>query len=200
MAEPADRGQRPARRSGLTSPDPVRTGYGPRRPPRTRPRARNPGHAAEQASGTTPTPGFTPQNSSCTNQAGNEPPQLAGGSRLRSPGSRLLRDAGIDVIAQAEDAKALPSEVRQARPDVAVVDTRMPDTDEGLVAAQAIRADHPEIGVLVLSQYVEPSYATRLIQDHPERVGYLLKERVSNIATVVDALRQIVDGKPSSTR
>jgi len=125
---------------------------------------------------------------------------LAGGSRLRSPGSRLLRDAGIDVIAQAEDAKALPSEVRQARPDVAVVDTRMPDTDEGLVAAQAIRADHPEIGVLVLSQYVEPSYATRLIQDHPERVGYLLKERVSNIATVVDALRQIVDGKPSSTR
>ena len=68
-------------------------------------------------------------------------------------------------------------------------------TDEGLVAAQAIRADHPEIGVLVLSQYVEPSYAIRLIQDHPERVGYLLKERVSDIATVVDALRRIVDGE-----
>ena len=115
---------------------------------------------------------------------------------------RMLRDAGIDVVAQAGDAEALLREVRQARPDVAIVDIKMPPThtDEGLVAAQAIRADHPEIGVLVLSQYVEPSYAIRLIQDHPERVGYLLKERVSNIATVVDALRQIVDGKPSSTR
>ena len=110
---------------------------------------------------------------------------------------RLLTDAGIDVVAQAEDAEALLREVRQARPDVAVVDIRMPPThtDEGLVAARAIRADHPEIGVLVLSQYVEPSYAIRLIQDHPERVGYLLKERVSDIATVVDALRRIVDGE-----
>ena len=68
-------------------------------------------------------------------------------------------------------------------------------TDEGLIAARAIRADHPGIGVLVLSQYVEPSYAMRLIQDHPERVGYLLKERVFDIATVVDALRRIVDGE-----
>ncbi len=110
---------------------------------------------------------------------------------------RLLRDAGIDVVAQAEDAEALLREVRQAQPDVAVVDIKMPPThtDEGLVAAQAIRADHPEIGVLVLSQYVEPSYAMRLIQDHPERVGYLLKERVFDIATVVDALRRIVDGE-----
>jgi DNA-binding NarL/FixJ family response regulator len=68
-------------------------------------------------------------------------------------------------------------------------------TDEGLVAAQAIRAEYPQVGVLVLSQYVEPSYATRLIQEHPERVGYLLKERVFDIATVVDALRRIVDGE-----
>ena len=110
---------------------------------------------------------------------------------------RLLRDAGIDVVAQAGDAEALLREVRQAQPDVAVVDIKMPPThtDEGLVAAQAIRAGHPDIGVLVLSQYVEPSYAMRLIQDHPERVGYLLKERVSDIATVVDALRRIVDGE-----
>ena len=110
---------------------------------------------------------------------------------------RMLRDAGIDVVAQAGDAEALLREVRQARPDVAIVDIKMPPThtDEGLVAAQAIRADHPETGVLVLSQYVEPSYAMRLIQDHPERVGYLLKERVSDIATVVDALRRIVDGE-----
>jgi DNA-binding NarL/FixJ family response regulator len=115
---------------------------------------------------------------------------------------RMLRDAGIDVVAQAGDAEALLREVRQARPDVAIVDIKMPPThtDEGLIAAQAIRADHPETGVLVLSQYVEPSYAMRLIQDHPERVGYLLKERVSDIATVVDALRRIVDGKRSSTR
>jgi DNA-binding NarL/FixJ family response regulator len=88
-------------------------------------------------------------------------------------------------------------EVRLARPDVALVDIRMPPThtDEGLAAAQTIRAEHPQVGVLVLSQYVEPSYALRLIQDQPERVGYLLKERVFDIATVVDALRRIVDGE-----
>jgi len=110
---------------------------------------------------------------------------------------RLLRDVGVEVVAEAEDAQGLLYQVRLARPDVAVVDIRMPPThtDEGLVAAQAIRAEHPQVGVLVLSQYVEPSYALRLIQDQPERVGYLLKERVFDIATVVDALRRIVDGE-----
>ena len=110
---------------------------------------------------------------------------------------RLLRDANIEVVAEAEDADGLLREVRRTGPDVAVVDIRMPPshTDEGLVAAQAIRAEHPGIGVLVLSQYVEPSYALRLIQDQPERIGYLLKERVFDIATVVDALRRIVDGE-----
>jgi DNA-binding NarL/FixJ family response regulator len=110
---------------------------------------------------------------------------------------RLLRDAGIDVVAEADDAEGLLREVRLARPDVALVDIRMPPThtDEGLAAAQTIRAEHPQVGVLVLSQYVEPSYALRLIQDQPERVGYLLKERVFDIATVVDALRRIVDGE-----
>jgi DNA-binding NarL/FixJ family response regulator len=110
---------------------------------------------------------------------------------------RLLRDAGIDVVAEAEDAEALLREVRLSRPDVALVDIRMPPThtDEGLVAARTIRAEYPQVGVLVLSQYVEPSYAMRLLQEHPERVGYLLKERVFDIATVVDALRRIVDGE-----
>ena len=110
---------------------------------------------------------------------------------------RLLRDAGIDVVGEAEDAEGLLRHIRLDRPDVAIIDIRMPPThtDEGLVAAQSIRAEHPEVGVLLLSQYVEPSYAMRLIEDQPERVGYLLKERVFDIATVVDALRRIVDGE-----
>ena len=109
----------------------------------------------------------------------------------------VLEEAGMDVVAQAADADELLSSVRGTQPDAAVVDIRMPPThtDEGLVAAQQIRSEHPNIGVLVLSQYVEPAYAMRLIEDHPERVGYLLKERVFDIATVVDALRRIVDGE-----
>ena len=109
----------------------------------------------------------------------------------------LLEDAGVEVIAEAEDADELLRKLRLDPPDVAVVDIRMPPThtDEGLVAAQSIRSEHPEVGVLVLSQYVEPSYAMRLVEDHPERVGYLLKDRVFDIATVVDALRRIVDGE-----
>ncbi len=110
---------------------------------------------------------------------------------------RLLLDAGVDVVAQATDAQELIKQVRLTRPDVAMIDIRMPPThtDEGLVAARQIRSEHPNIGVLVLSQYVEPSYAMKLIEDHPERVGYLLKERVFDIATVVDALRRIVDAE-----
>jgi len=110
---------------------------------------------------------------------------------------RLLRDANIDVVGEAEDADGLLRHVRMTHPDVALVDIRMPPThtDEGLVAAQSIRAEHPQVGVLLLTQYIEASYAMRLIEDHPERVGYLLKERVFDIATVVDALRRIVDGE-----
>ena len=109
----------------------------------------------------------------------------------------LLEDAGVEVIAEAGDADELLRKVRLDPPDVAVVDIRMPPThtDEGLVAAQSIRSEHPDVGVLVLSQYVEPSYAMRLVEDHPERVGYLLKDRVFDIATVIDALRRIVDGE-----
>jgi DNA-binding NarL/FixJ family response regulator len=110
---------------------------------------------------------------------------------------RLLRDAEIEVVAEAEDAEALLRHVRNARPDVAIVDIRMPPThtDEGLVAAQQIRAEYPHVGVLVLSQYVEPSYALRLLEEHPERTGYLLKERVFDVALLVDALRRIADSE-----
>lgn len=111
--------------------------------------------------------------------------------------ARLLRDAGVEVVAQAGDAGELLRHVAVHRPDVAIVDIRMPPshTDEGLVAAQQIRAEHPTIGVLVLSHYVEPSYAMRLIEEQPEQVGYLLKERIFDVATLVDALRRIVDGE-----
>ncbi len=110
---------------------------------------------------------------------------------------RLLGDAGIDVVGVAEDADALLRLVHQQRPDVAITDIRMPPThtDEGLAAAARIRAEYPTTGVLVLSQYVEPSYAMRLLADHPESVGYLLKERVFDVAVLVDALRRITDGE-----
>jgi len=110
---------------------------------------------------------------------------------------RLLRDAEVDVVAEAENGDELLRHVRLARPDAAIVDIRMPPThsDEGLVAAQQIRSEHPEIGVLVLSQYVEPSYAMRLLEEHPERVAYLLKERVFDVAVLIDALRRIVEGE-----
>jgi len=94
---------------------------------------------------------------------------------------RLLTDAGHDVVGQAEDADGLLRDTRLTHPDAVIVDIRMPPThtDEGLVAAGRIRAEQPDVGVLVLSQYIEPSYALRLIEDRPEGVGYLLKERVS---------------------
>ncbi len=110
---------------------------------------------------------------------------------------RLLRDAEVEVVAEAEDAEALLRHVRNARPDVAIVDIRMPPThtDEGLVAAQQIRSEFPDVGVLVLSQYVEPSYAMRLLEEHPERTGYLLKDRVFDVALLIDALRRIADNE-----
>jgi DNA-binding NarL/FixJ family response regulator len=111
--------------------------------------------------------------------------------------TRLLTDAGVDVVGEAGDAASLLRAVRMTQPDAAVVDIRMPPThtDEGLVAAQQIRAEHPDIGVLILSQYVEPHYAMRLIEEHPERIGYLLKERVFDVANLIDALRRLADGE-----
>jgi serine/threonine-protein kinase len=110
---------------------------------------------------------------------------------------RLLGDAGIDVVSEAEDAESLLRSVRQTTPDAVIVDIRMPPshTDEGLVAAQRIRSEHPDVGVLVLSQYIEPGYALRLIEDHPQGVGYLLKERVYDGAVLVDALRRITESE-----
>ncbi|HEX5896305.1 MAG TPA: response regulator transcription factor [Thermoleophilaceae bacterium] len=110
---------------------------------------------------------------------------------------RLLQDAEIEVVGQADDASSLLRQVRATRPDAAIVDIRMPPThtDEGLVAAGLIRAELPEVGVLILSEYIEPSYAMRLLEEHPERVGYLLKERVFDVALLVDALRRLGDGE-----
>jgi len=110
---------------------------------------------------------------------------------------RLLDDAGVDVVAEAEDGESLLRHVRLARPDAAIVDIRMPPThtDEGLVAAQAIRAEHPDVGVLLLSQYVEANYAMRLLEEHPERIGYLLKDRVFDVVILLDALRRITEGE-----
>jgi DNA-binding NarL/FixJ family response regulator len=110
---------------------------------------------------------------------------------------RLLEDAGVEVVAQAEDAESLVRRVRATEPDAAIVDIRMPPThtDEGLVAASMIRTELPDVAVLILSQYIEPSYAMRLLEEHPERVGYLLKERVFDVALLVDALRRLGDGE-----
>jgi DNA-binding NarL/FixJ family response regulator len=110
---------------------------------------------------------------------------------------RLLADAGLEVSAAVGDGDALLREVALHRPDAAVVDIRMPPThsDEGLVAAARIRQQHPQVAVLVLSQYVAPHYAMRLLSEHPERVGYLLKDRVMDGAVLVDALRRLVDGE-----
>jgi DNA-binding NarL/FixJ family response regulator len=110
---------------------------------------------------------------------------------------RLLVEAGQDVVAQAVDGAELLREVARHQPDVAIVDIRMPPThtDEGLVAAERIRDEHPDVAVLVLSQYLEPSYAMRLLEHHPEGVGYLLKDRVFAVAVLVDALHRVCDGE-----
>jgi DNA-binding NarL/FixJ family response regulator len=111
--------------------------------------------------------------------------------------ARLLADAGIEIVGEAADAAQLLRQVAGSQPDVAIVDIRMPPThtDEGLVAAREIRTRHPEVGVLVLSQFLSPSYGVQLLEDHPGRTGYLLKERVSDIAVLVDALQRIVEGE-----
>jgi DNA-binding NarL/FixJ family response regulator len=108
-----------------------------------------------------------------------------------------LADQGHQVVGQADNADDLISIVAVSRPDAVIVDIRMPPThtDEGLVAAHRIRAAYPGIGVLVLSRYVEPSYAMRLIEDRPEGVGYLLKDRIFDAAVLIDALRRITEGE-----
>jgi DNA-binding NarL/FixJ family response regulator len=108
----------------------------------------------------------------------------------------LLGEYGIEVVAAVGDGDGLLGAVEQHRPEVAVVDVRMPPTftDEGLRAALTIRSAYPEVGVLVFSQWVETSYARRLIADHPGRVGYLLKDRIVSTDEFVGALRRVADG------
>jgi DNA-binding NarL/FixJ family response regulator len=116
---------------------------------------------------------------------------------VRSGLARLLTDAGVDVCAEAADADELLRAVDATAPDVAVVDIRMPPThtDEGLVAARRIRAQYPSTAVVLLSQYLQARYAQRLLADQPGGLGYLLKERVSDIAVLVDALHRVSDGE-----
>jgi serine/threonine-protein kinase len=109
----------------------------------------------------------------------------------------LLAAAGVDVVAKVSTAPELLRNVESARPDAVVVDIRMPPThtDEGLVAAQEIRRAYPQVGVMVLSHYLESHWAMRLLEEHPERSGYLLKERVSDVAVLVDALERLTEGE-----
>ena len=116
---------------------------------------------------------------------------------IREGTARLLKEAGVEVVGKAGDAQKLLQVVATEHPDVAIVDIKMPPThtDEGLVAAEQIRGSYPGVGVLVLSQYLEARYATRLLQDHPEALGYLLKERVSDISVLKDAIQRIAEGE-----
>jgi DNA-binding NarL/FixJ family response regulator len=115
---------------------------------------------------------------------------------LRAGVARLLEDVGIDVVAQAGDLDDLLRKVRAHKPDVAIVDIKMPPTfsDEGLQAALLIRSELPGTGVLVLSQYVEKEYAAELLAESAEGVGYLLKDRVADLERFIDAVRRVGDG------
>jgi DNA-binding NarL/FixJ family response regulator len=115
---------------------------------------------------------------------------------LREGVARLLAEAGFEVVGQAGDADELLREVAAKDPDVAIVDIRMPPThtDEGLRAARELRSRYPALGVLVLSQYVRPSYAFELLADDARGVGYLLKDRVSDVRDLADAVNRVGDG------
>ena len=115
---------------------------------------------------------------------------------LREGVARILEDAGFDVVGQSGDAEDLLRKVGAHKPDVAVVDVRMPptNTDEGLRAALDIRARHPNTGVLVLSQYIETRYAAELLSDSAEGVGYLLKDRVADVDRFTESVRRVAEG------
>lgn len=116
---------------------------------------------------------------------------------IREGVARLLAENGVEVVDQMGDADALLRGVRDLRPDVALVDIRMPPThtDEGLRAAREIRSRYPGTAVLVLSQHLEPDYALQLVEGKPERVGYLMKERVGRIEQLLDAVRRVSAGE-----
>jgi DNA-binding NarL/FixJ family response regulator len=115
---------------------------------------------------------------------------------LREGVVRLLEEAGFEVVGQAGDAEDLLRKVRAHKPDAAIVDVRMPPThtDEGIRAAQQIRSELPDVGVLVLSQYVEEAYARELLADDASGIGYLLKDRVADVDALTDAVRRVAAG------
>ena len=115
---------------------------------------------------------------------------------LREALAAALAASGFEVVGQAADVPELMALVERERPDVAVVDVRMPPTHttEGLEAAKRIRAEYPAIAILVLSQYVETRYAADLLREDPAGVGYLLKERVTRLTDLADAVRRVADG------
>jgi DNA-binding NarL/FixJ family response regulator len=115
---------------------------------------------------------------------------------LRDGLERLLRDNGFDVVAAVGDAEALTAAVAEERPDVAVVDIRLPPDfrDEGLRAALELRRSAPDTGVLMVSQYVEPAYAVELLADSRGGIGYLLKDRIMDVGEFVDAVARVARG------
>jgi DNA-binding NarL/FixJ family response regulator len=116
---------------------------------------------------------------------------------IREGVAHLLAENGFEVVAQAGDGETLLARVRDLGPDVALVDVRMPPThtDEGLRAAEEIRTRYPDTAILVLSQNLELEYAMRLVEDRPERVGYLLKERVGRVEQLLDAVERVAAGE-----
>jgi DNA-binding NarL/FixJ family response regulator len=116
---------------------------------------------------------------------------------IREGVARLLTENGVEVVDQLGNADALLASVRDRSPDVALVDIRMPPThsDEGLRAAREIRSRYPGTAVLVLSQHLEPDYALQLVEEKPERVGYLMKERVGRVEQLLDAVERVAAGE-----
>jgi DNA-binding NarL/FixJ family response regulator len=116
---------------------------------------------------------------------------------IREGIATLLAEHDVEVVQQVDDADALLESVRDVRPDVALIDIRMPPThtDEGLRAARKIRARYPDIAVLVLSQHLEPEYALRLVEEKPAGAGYLLKERVGRVEQLLDAIERVAAGE-----
>jgi DNA-binding NarL/FixJ family response regulator len=115
---------------------------------------------------------------------------------LREGVAAVLREGGVEVVGLAADGDSLLAEVASRRPDVAILDIRMPPTysNEGLVTARHIKATRPEVGVLLLSQHLEPAFAQQLLEDDQPGVGYLLKDRVSDIDALLDAVRRVARG------
>jgi DNA-binding NarL/FixJ family response regulator len=116
---------------------------------------------------------------------------------LREGLARLLAEAGMEVVASAGDVDGFLTAAATAKPDVAIIDIRLPPTftDEGLRAADLLRSRHPGTAILVLSQYLDAGYALRLLESFPSGIGYLLKDRVSQVAVLIDAVERVVAGE-----